>query len=184
MSPSRITDILVTEGQTVRKGQTLARLESVQPEAEVAAQRASVSTSEAESSATEASLRAAEEGINTAEAGLSRAKADLERARTFFERAEKLWSDKLIARQEYDQRAAEYQAYQAGVKEAEARIAQAKAQRMQVVSNVTAAQRRIILAQANLKRAADVLQRTYAISPIDGVVTNLPVRVGERPRPP
>ena len=34
-------------------------------------------------------------------------------------------------------------------------------------------------AAANLQRARDVLQRTYAISPIDGVVTNLPVRVGE-----
>lgn len=179
MSPSRITEILVTEGQSVRKGQTLARLESVQPEAEVAAQKASVSTSEAESAATEASLRAADEAVRTAEASLTRAKADLEKARLFFERAEKLWNEKLISRQEYDQRATEYKAFQAAITEAEARISQSKAQRMQVVSNVTASQRRVVLAQANLKRAADVLQRTYAISPIDGVVTNLPVRVGE-----
>lgn len=179
MSPSRITDILVTEGQAVRKGQTLARLESVQPEAEVAAQRASVSTAEAESAATEASLRAADEGIRSAEASVTRAKADLERSRIFFQRAEKLWSDKLISRQEFDQRATEYKAFQAAVSEAEARLAQSKAQRSQVLSNVTAAQRRVALAQANLKRAADVLQRTYAVSPIDGVVTNLPVRVGE-----
>ncbi|MBL8222081.1 MAG: biotin/lipoyl-binding protein, partial [Bryobacterales bacterium] len=101
MSPSRITEILVTEGQSVRKGQVLARLESVQPEAEVAAQKATVSTSEAESSATEASLRAADEAIRTAEASLTRAKADLEKARIFFERAEKLWGEKLISRQEY-----------------------------------------------------------------------------------
>ncbi|MBL8173699.1 MAG: efflux RND transporter periplasmic adaptor subunit [Bryobacterales bacterium] len=179
VSPSRITEILVTEGQTVRKGQILARLESVQPEAEVAAQKASVSTSEAESAATEASLRASDEAIRTAEASLTRAKADVERAKIFFERAEKLWTEKLISRQEYDQRASEYKAYQAAITEAEARISQAKAQRSQVVSNVTASQRRVVLAQANLKRAADVLQRTFAISPIDGVVTNLPVRVGE-----
>ncbi|MFN7932919.1 MAG: efflux RND transporter periplasmic adaptor subunit [Bryobacteraceae bacterium] len=179
MSPSRITEILVTEGQPVRKGQILARLESVQPEAEVAAQKATVSTSEAESAATEASLRAADEAIRTAEASLTRAKADLERARIFYERAEKLWTEKLISRQEFDQRATEYKAYQAAVTEAEARISQSKAQRSQVVSNVTASQRRVVLAQANLKRAADVLQRTYAVSPIDGVVTNLPVRVGE-----
>ena len=36
---ARITDILVLEGARVRKGQLLAKLESVQPEAEVAAQR-------------------------------------------------------------------------------------------------------------------------------------------------
>lgn len=179
VSPSRITEILVTEGQSVRKGQVLARLESVQPEAEVAAQRAALSTSEAESAASEAGVRAADENIRTAEASVERAKADLERTRIFFDRAKRLWDDKLISRQEYDQRATEYTAFQAAVREAEARVLQLKAQRAQVVQNLTASQRRIALSQANLKRAADVLQRTYSVAPIDGVVTNLPVRVGE-----
>ncbi|MCS7023409.1 MAG: efflux RND transporter periplasmic adaptor subunit [Bryobacteraceae bacterium] len=179
VSPSRITEILVSEGQAVRKGQILAKLESVQPEAEVAAQRAALSTAEAEAAASEAAVRAADENIRTAEASLERAKADLERSRIFFERAKRLWEDKLISRQEYDQRATEYAAVQAAVREAEARIHQLQAQRQQAVQNLAAAQRRIALSQANLKRATDVLQRTLAIAPIDGVVTNLPVRVGE-----
>ncbi|MBI3210166.1 MAG: efflux RND transporter periplasmic adaptor subunit [Candidatus Solibacter usitatus] len=179
IAPSRITEILVVEGQAVRKGQTLARLESVQPEAEVAAQNASVSSSEAESAASESSLLAADENIRTAQATLERTKSDLERARLFFERAKKLYDDKLIARQEYDQRATDMESLRAGVREAEARLAQAKAQRNQASSSLSASQKRITLAQANLKRAADVLQKTYAISPIDGMVTNLPVRVGE-----
>ncbi|MBI3679420.1 MAG: efflux RND transporter periplasmic adaptor subunit [Acidobacteria bacterium] len=179
MSPSRITEILVVEGQSVKKNQVLARLESVQPEAEVAAQRANQSSAEAESAAAEASLRAADENIHTAEASLERARADLERARIFFERAKRLQEDKLISRQEFDQRSTEYAVYQAAVREAEARLAQVKAQRNQTSSSLTAAQKRVALAQANLKRAADVLQRTYIISPLDGVVTNLPVRVGE-----
>src|SRR5262249_2923811 len=62
---------------------------------------------------------------------------------------------------------------------AEARLAQSRAQRNQTAANLTATQRRVAVAQANLKRAADVLERTLAVSPIDGVVTNLPVRVGE-----
>ena len=33
--------------------------------------------------------------------------------------------------------------------------------------------------QANLRRASDVLDKYNVYSPIDGVVTNLPVRVGE-----
>jgi HlyD family secretion protein len=177
--PSRITEILVTEGQSVRKGQVLARLESVQPEAEVAAQRAALSTTEAESAASEAAVKAADENIRTAEASVERAKADVERTRIFFDRAKRLWDDKLISRQEYDQRATEFVASQAALREAEARVDQLKAQRAQVLQNLTAAQRRIALSQANLKRAADVLQRTFSIAPIDGVVTNLPVRVGE-----
>jgi len=179
MSPSRIVEILVTEGQSVKKGQILARLESVQPEADVAAQRANLSSTEAESAASEAAVRAADENIRTAEAGVERAKADLERSRIFFERAKRLHQDKLIARQEYDSRATEFVAQQAAVREAEARVDQMRAQRAQFSSNLSAAQKRIALAQANLRRAADVLQRTYAMAPIDGVITNLPVRVGE-----
>lgn len=177
--PSRLTEILVAEGQTVKKGQTLARLESVQPEADVAAQRASVSSAEAESAASEASLKAADENVRTAQASVERAKADRERTQVTFERYKQLWENKLVSRQEFDQRSSEFTAYDAAVRETEARLAQAGAQRAQLAASLSAMQRRITLAQANLRSAADRLQRTYAVSPIDGVVTNLPVRIGE-----
>jgi HlyD family secretion protein len=179
ISPSRITEILVVEGQKVRKGQLLTRLESVQPEAEVAAQKAAVSSAEADSSAAEASLRAADEGLRSAQATLDRAKAENDRARINFERAESLWKEKLIARQEYDQRKAEYEALLAGIREAEARLQQTRAQRQQLAAQLAAAQKRVAVSQAQLKRASDILQRTMAVAPLDGVVTNLPVRVGE-----
>jgi len=179
MAPSRITEILVKEGDRVRKGQLLARLESVQPEAEVQAQRAALSQAEAESAAAEAALRVADENLATAQATLDRTKAELEQARINFERAQKLWEERLISRQEYDQRRIELDARQAALREAEARLAQVRAQRAQVASQLAAAQKRVALAQANLRRASDVLQRTYAVAPLDGVVTNLPVRVGE-----
>jgi len=179
IAPSRITDILVLEGQQVKKGQLLAKLESVQPEAEVAAQRASLSSSEAESAASEASLKAADENIATAQASVERARAELERARINFARTEKLWAEKLVARQEFDQRKIELEAQAAALREAEARLQQVRAQRAQLASSLAAAQKRVNLAAANLKRAQDVLQRTMSVSPIDGMVTNLPVRVGE-----
>lgn len=179
ISPSRITDILVAEGQQVKRGQLLAKLEAVQPEAEVAAQRAQVSAAEADSAASEASLKAADDNVRTLEAGLARAKAELEKARINYERTRQLWDQKLIAKQDFDQRRLEMEAFNAGVREAEARITQAKAQRAQLQASLSATQRRITLANANLRRSQDVLQRTLAVSPIDGMVTNLPVRVGE-----
>jgi HlyD family secretion protein len=179
VSPSRITEILVVEGQQVKKGQLLARLEAVQPEAEVSAQRAQLSTAEAEAAAAEASLKAADDGIATAEAAVARARAELDRATINFARAEQLHRERLIAQQEYDQRRIELEAQRALVKEAEARLQQARAQRNQLASALAAAQKRVNVAAANLRRAQDVLQRTMAVSPIDGMVTNLPVRVGE-----
>jgi HlyD family secretion protein len=177
--PARITEILVKEGDPVRKGQLLARLESIQPEAEVAGQKAALSSVEADSAAAEAAVRAADESLRTAQAGVDRAKAELERSRLNFDRGQQLFKDELIARQQFDQLKAEYDALSAAVREAEARLAQARAQRAQVASQLAATQKRIAVSQANLRRAADVLQRTQAVSPLDGVVTNLPVRVGE-----
>ncbi|HYI94578.1 MAG TPA: efflux RND transporter periplasmic adaptor subunit [Bryobacteraceae bacterium] len=179
MGPARITQILVVEGDRVKKGEVVARLESVQAEAEVAAQRAAVGSSEADSSANEASLRAADQAIITAQASLERAKADLDRARIDFQRTEKLWNEKLVARQEYDTRQSALAAAEAGLKEGESRIDQEKARRQQIAAQLNAQQRRVSQVQANLRRASDVLDKYNVYSPIDGVVTNLPVRVGE-----
>lgn len=178
-SPARITEINVVEGQRVRKGQQLAKLESVQPEAQLAAQRANVATSEAESSATEAGLRAADENIKSAQASIDRSKADAERARQDFDRAKQLFEEKLIARQEFETKKSAFDSGMAAVREAEARVSQLMAAKVQQAAQLNAAQRRVAASQANLRSAADVLQRTFATSPIDGVVTNLPVRVGE-----
>jgi HlyD family secretion protein len=177
--PARITEILVLEGQHVRKGQLLAQLESVQPEAEVAAQRATVSSTEAESAASEAGLTVEQENIKTLEASLDRSKTDLEKAKINYGRIERLYNEKLIAKRDYDEAKIGVEAAEAGVREAETRLPQAKARLAQLRATLSAAQRRITLSQANLKRAQDVLARTQAVSPIDGMVTNLPVRIGE-----
>jgi HlyD family secretion protein len=179
MGPARIVGISVVEGQSVQRGQLLARLESVQPEAQVAAQRAQVSSSQAEVAAAESSLKASDENLRTVQASVDRAIAERERAKISFDRAKLLSEEKLIARSEFDQRKADFDAFSAGVREAEARQMQAQAQRAQLASQLAAAKKRVALADANLAQASDQLQRTYAKSPIDGVVTNLPVRTGE-----
>ena len=46
-----LKEILVKEGDRVRKGQLLARIENVQPEADVDAQRATLNSAEADSAA-------------------------------------------------------------------------------------------------------------------------------------
>ncbi len=178
-SIARITDILVAEGDRVRKGQLLARLESVQQEAEVSAQRASLSAAEAESASAEAALKAADESLRTTQASLDKARAELERSKANFERAQRLYDEKLISKQDFDQRRSEIDAAAAGVREAEARVLQIRAQRAQSASQLASAQKRIAVSQATLQRVADMLQRTKAVAPIDGMVTNLPVRVGE-----
>ncbi|MGC9970254.1 MAG: efflux RND transporter periplasmic adaptor subunit [Bryobacteraceae bacterium] len=179
MLPSRITDIIVKEGDRVRKGQLLARSESVQPEADVTAQKAAVSSAEADATAAESSLKAADESLLNAQATIERTQADLEQSKLNYARAEELFKDKLIAKQEFDTRRTDSDSHAAAVREAQAHYAQTRAMRDQAAAQLAAAQRRVALARANLVRVADVLEKTLSTAPLDGMVTNLPVRVGE-----
>ena len=65
------------------------------------------------------------------------------------------------------------------MQQAEARLVQAQAQREQTAAQLTATQRRIAVARASLARINDVLHKYDSFAPLDGVVTNLPVRAGE-----
>ncbi|MCL6543628.1 MAG: efflux RND transporter periplasmic adaptor subunit [Bryobacteraceae bacterium] len=175
----RLTEILVKEGDRVTKGQLLAKLESVQAGADVNAQLANLSAAQAEVTGAEAALKAADESLRTLKASVDRARAELQRANLDFERSQQLYAERLIAKQEFDLRRAQAEAAAATLREAEARLAQAEAQRMQTAASLASAQKRVAQIQASLVRVKDVLNKHLATSPIDGIVTNLPVRVGE-----
>jgi HlyD family secretion protein len=155
----------VKEGDHVTKGQLLAQLENVQSSADVNAARASVQASETDSVAADAALK-------TSLADLNRAKSDAIHAKLDWDRAQGLYNAALIAKQDYDVKKAAWESADAGLAQAEARVAQAKAQK-------DSSDKHITQNQANLTRVSDVLQKTTYEAPFDGVITNLPVREGE-----
>src|SRR5215469_13318475 len=73
----QIAEVLVKEGDRVHKGQLLARIEDIQPAADVQAQKAAISSAEADSAAQEAALQASDEAIRTSQADIDKNKADL-----------------------------------------------------------------------------------------------------------
>jgi len=174
-----LTAIPVKEGDHVRKGQLLARIENTQPEADVNAQRASLSSIEADAAASEAGLKAYDDNLLTMQAVVDRTRADLEKASLDYKRGEELYKAKLIPKQDYDLRRAAYDSAQASLKEAQARLTQAKTQREQAKSQLYSAQKRVAQSHAMMTRADDVLKKFNSYAPLNGVVTNLPVRVGE-----
>jgi HlyD family secretion protein len=161
----KITKLYVREGDRVKQGQMLVQLENVQSAADMEAMQASLEAARTDALASEAAL-------NTSMADLNRAKSDAERSDLDWTRAQGLYKDALIAKSEYDMQKAAHQTAVAGLAQAEARVAQAKAQK-------DSAERRIGQANANLTHASDVLKKTTYQAPFDGVITNLPVREGE-----
>jgi HlyD family secretion protein len=174
-----LTQIAVKEGDRVHKGQLLARIEDVQPKADLEAQKATLSSAEADSSASEASLKAADQAVALANAAIDQSRAEMDRAKADYDRTEAQFKEGLLARQEYDLRKYTYEAQKAAVTQAQTRLAQARAQREQAAAALASSQKRIALAKANYTRFNDVLEKRNSFAPIDGVVTNLPVRVGE-----
>ena len=100
----QIRELLVKEGDRVRKGQLLARIENVQPEADVEAQKATLNSAEADSSASEAGVKAADENIRTMQAMIDKDKSDLERAKAEYDRSQSLYNEHLLAKQDFDLR--------------------------------------------------------------------------------
>jgi HlyD family secretion protein len=161
----RITQILVKEGDKIKKGDRLLLQEDVQANADVQAQSAAINSSEMGVQAAEASFR-------SAQADLIQQQANLEKAKLDWERGQGLYKDGLIPKQDFDQRKSVYDAAFAAVDSSKARVQSLKAQLNQTQSMVN--QNRAVLV-----RTKDILSKTAYISPINGIVSYLPVRLGE-----
>jgi HlyD family secretion protein len=103
----RLIDITVIEGQRVKKGQMLARVEAERYEA---------------------GARQGEAGVAAARAELARAEADLAGAKLSYDRNKRMREEKLVAESAYDQAEAEYKMKAANVEAAKRRVAQLQAQ--------------------------------------------------------
>jgi HlyD family secretion protein len=99
----RIVLLLVKEGETVRRGQVLAKIDSAR---------------------IEAGTRQSEAGLQAARAELDRAEADLEAARLSFERTRRMHESKLVSEQAMDQAQAELKVRAAMVEAQRRRILQ------------------------------------------------------------
>jgi len=161
----RVTHFFVKEGDSVKKGQTVATIENVQQRANVAGQEAAISAAKTDIN----SYIAAEK---TAEANVERAKADLEQKKLDWDRAQSLFKAGIMARQDYDSKKA---AYDTDV----ATVAQMQAQQNQARAQTESARGHLQTQVATLRANQDMLEKTIAIAPFDGIVTNMPVKEGE-----
>jgi HlyD family secretion protein len=161
----RITHLYVKEGDKVHEGQTVAEIENITQQAAVNGQQAAVSAAQTNI----ASYIAAEK---TNEANLEHAKADLAQKLLDWQRAQALYKDGIMARQDYDAKKAAYDLDVASVAQAVAGVNQAKAQ-------TDSARAQLRTQQANLRSDQDLFDRTIAVAPFNGIVTNEPVREGE-----
>ncbi len=147
-----ITELYVNEGDTVKKGQVLARI------------YADIYSTQRDQVA--AGVNQAKAQLSNSNANLEGLKAVLDNAKAVYDRQKKLVDDKVISRSEFEQSQqtylsslASYNAAKEGLKSGEANIQGA---------------------QAQLNKADKDMSRTVITAPMDGLISLMSVKKGER----
>ncbi len=147
-----ITELTVKEGDTVKKGQLLARIYadiySIQRD------QASIGVNQSKAQ------------VANSQAGLDALQAQLDQAQRNFDMQKKLFEEKVISKSEYNI--------------AESAFKTAKANYNAGVQGIKSASAGVQSAEASLSRANKDLGRTTIVAPMDGVVSLLNVKKGEK----
>lgn len=147
-----ITDLFVEEGDSVRKGQVLATINSTIYKAAV--NRANAMLNQTRST------------VSNASAMLLQAKAQLDQATATYERNRQLFDDKVISAVEFETAQAAYKTAQANYRAS--------------TETIKGNQYGVASAQANVTEAMQSLRKTTIYAPMSGIVSALFVKKGER----
>jgi len=147
-----IVDLLIEEGDSVKRGTTLVK---IRPD-----------TWQSQLERAEAGLSQQRANLEQSKANLSRSKATLIRADAEYKRNDKLFQEKVISDADWQLAMQNYEVAKNDVSSSE--------------QSVEASRSAIRSTEASLREARENLRKTTVVSPMDGVVSKLIVKNGER----
>jgi HlyD family secretion protein len=175
----RIQELHADFNSVVKKGQTLAVIDPANFEAQRDRAQAQLATAYATVKNAEATLVNRQAELNSAKANLEVARVAMKDAERQHSRAQGLFKDGLISERDLDtarvaaeQNVARFHQAEAQVNQTEAAIRSARSQQEQADANVMQAKAELQMSQVNLRY-------TNIISPIDGVVIERNVDIGQ-----
>jgi HlyD family secretion protein len=161
-----IVELYVEEGDSVKAGQVLAKID---PEAYVSAvERANASVSGAKSE-----VSRSKSAIENSTAQIEQIKAQLENTRRIHERNKKLKADGVISAQDFENSESTLLQLEANLRSAEATYRASQQSAKSAEFNVASA-------EASLKEIRTSLSRTTITAPTAGIISKLNVEQGER----
>ena len=161
-----ITELTVAEGDTVKKGQLLARIYADVYNIQRSQAASGVAQSQAQVSVQQAQ-------VNNSQAALDALKAQQEQAERTYNMQKKLFEEKVISASEFNVADANFKTAKANYNAAVQGIRGGQA-------SVQSARASVQSARNNLAKANTDLGRTAIVAPMDGVVSLLNVKKGEK----
>jgi HlyD family secretion protein len=173
--PSRIEEIYVEEGQRVKKGDVLVRLNS--PEIQAKKQQAVAALQSALALQSTAERGSQEENIASLYANWQSLKAQQNLAKVSYERGANLFKEGVISRQRRDEL---FAASQSAAQMTEAAYQQyARAKRGSTSQQKSSADAQVDIAQAALDEANALEAETQLVAPVNGTVSKTYGKVSE-----
>lgn len=173
--PSRIEEIYVEEGQRVKKGDVLVRLNS--PEIQAKKQQAVAALQSALALQSTAERGSQEENIASLYSNWQSLKAQQNLAKVSYERGANLFKEGVISRQRRDEL---YAASQSAAQMTEAAYQQyARAKRGSTSQQKSSADAQVDIAQAALDEANALEAETQLVAPVNGTVSKTYGKVSE-----
>lgn len=173
--PSRIEEIYVEEGQRVKKGDVLVRLNS--PEIAAKKQQATAALQSALALQSTAERGSQEENVASLYANWQSLKAQQNLATVSYQRGENLFKEGVISRQRRDEL---YAASQSALEMTEAAYQQyARAKRGSTPQQKSSADAQVDIAQAALNEANALEAETELLAPVNGIVSKTYGKISE-----
>jgi HlyD family secretion protein len=174
--PGRVLERPVDEGQTVTKGEVVARLDPADLRHETASRRAEAQGARAMLTELETGYR--KEEIAQAEAVLRRIEAEAVRIRIDFGRQQQLFKKEVISARDFEASRAAYEGSQASVREARERLSLLRSgPRKETIEQARA---RLRSAEEILALAETRLGYATLVSPVNGLVLSKNIEPGEQ----
>ena len=201
MVAGQVAEVLASDTQSVKRGDVLVRLDDsdarialASAEADLAQARREFGQTAATSTALSAQVQARGADVTSARAQLQSAQALFEKAQVDYDRRQALASNGAVSGDEITAAANALAAARAGLAQARAAVAQATSQQGAAAGNLAANQALVqgadtntapdvLAAEARVEQARLDLERTVIRAPIDGVIANRTIQLGQRIAP-
>ncbi len=201
MVSGQVAEVRVSDTQQIKKGQVLAVIDNrdakialAQAEAELAKAQRQYTQSSANSSSLNSQVLVSSDDINSAKAQVAQAQVEVERAQAELARRTQLGASGAISKEELATSQSAFNTAKANLEVTKAGLAQAESKRKAAESNLAANEALIkgankastpdvLVAQAKVDQAKLDLQRTEIVAPLDGVIAQRGVQVGQRVAP-
>ena len=186
----QLTQICVSEGQRVSRGQVLFVVDSRNAQHEVESAQANLDATRASSQSSRASIESSQANLASMQANLQSAQAKANSAKLEYDSNKDLFEKKIVSNYTLETAKNNYQQALAAVGQAKAAVEQSKASVSQARANVEQARATSDQSRASVSQAQTAVNRAKVnlgfctiTSPVSGVVGEIKVREGDQVSP-